>query len=60
MLLKRRFSEVCIGAEFMLGSDDFRKEDETKAKNLNDGLFEFFGPDIEVYVVKKIYLKHLF
>lgn len=61
MLIKTRFSEVCINAEFMLGSDDFIKEDETKAKNLsNDGLFRFFEPDIEVYVVKKIYLKHLF
>ena len=60
MLLKRRFSEVCISAEFMLGMEDFIKEDETKAKSIQDGLFRFFEPDTEVFVVKKIYLKHLF
>lgn len=49
-----KFGEVCIGAEFMLGSEDFIKEDETKAKNItNDGLFRFFKWDTKVYVARK-------
>jgi len=32
---------------------NFVKEDETKAQNVTNGLFEFFKWDTEVYVARK-------
>jgi len=56
-MLKTIFSEVYIHSEFMLGSDDFIKEDETKAKNITNGLFRFFDWETEVYVNRKCDIK---